>query len=242
MKKIYLILTIVSFVVVGCNTKGKQKENTINDSHSSEISLDWNGTYRGVLPCENCDGILTTITLNDDKTFEFDEFYLGDKNQEDRTEKGEFAFTEDGDKIVLTLKDSSEVIYAVGENRLILSIKDSKDSDIKLTGNELSKVSDEEIEFNNEPVKGLLVLGHEVSSFIPFGSSKSYWVVGVDKQLSNKYYQIIEGKSPYTPVVVELIVKDKGKAKEGFAEDYDSVLEIIKIKSIEPLTLENYLK
>ncbi len=241
MKKRYLIVAIISFIFIGCN-QGKKKDKTITDSHSSEISLDWNGAYRGILPCENCDGILTTITLNDNKTFELDNFYLGGKSQDNRTEKGEFAFTKDGDKIILTLKDSSEVIYAVGENRLIVSTKDSKNSEIKLTENELQKISNEKIEFSDKPVKGLLTLGHEVSVFTPYHWSKSYWIIGVDKQLSKKYYQITKGKRPYTPVIAELTVKDKGKAKDGFAEAYDSVLEIIEIKSVEPLTLENYLK
>ncbi len=59
MKKKYLIVAIISFIFIGCN-QGKKRDKATNDSHSSEISLDWNGTYRGLLSCENCDGVLTT--------------------------------------------------------------------------------------------------------------------------------------------------------------------------------------
>ncbi|MFU8831928.1 MAG: copper resistance protein NlpE N-terminal domain-containing protein, partial [Wenzhouxiangella sp.] len=33
---------------------------------SSRLSLDWVGTYSGVVPCASCPGIETSITLNDD--------------------------------------------------------------------------------------------------------------------------------------------------------------------------------
>ena len=35
---------------------------------SSATSLDWEGVYRGVVPCADCEGIVTTITLRRDGT------------------------------------------------------------------------------------------------------------------------------------------------------------------------------
>ncbi len=89
----------------------------------------------------------------------------------------------------------------------------------------------------------MLTLGHEVSAFTPYNSSKYYWITGFGEQITKMYKEATsKATAPYTPVIAELVVKDKGKAKEGFAEDYDSILEIIEIKSIEPLTLKNYLE
>jgi hypothetical protein len=36
---------------------------------TSRTSLDWPGTYTGVLPCADCEGIETTITLSVDLTY-----------------------------------------------------------------------------------------------------------------------------------------------------------------------------
>jgi len=38
------------------------------------------GTYEGTVPCASCSGIKTTITLNEDKSFNRSEEYLGVEN------------------------------------------------------------------------------------------------------------------------------------------------------------------
>ncbi len=244
MKKTYLIAVVISLILTSCNSKKQQEKNVINDSHTSEISLDWNGTYKGFLPCASCEGILVTVKLENDKTFEITNFYLGTKSDGFVTEKGSFTFTEDGDNIILTLKDGSQQMYAVGENKLIMLTKEGKKSDAEFAKMyELQKVSDEAIEFGQEAVKGLLVFGHEVSSFTPCGSSKSYWIKDVKTgDLYKKYKAIMKATKstvPYTPVIAELVVKNIGKTKDGFAEQYDGVLETIEIKSVKSINAEN---
>src|SRR5690606_18798136 len=44
---------------------------------NSRNSLDWAGTYRGVLPCADCEGIETVITLAEDGSFREHTRYLG---------------------------------------------------------------------------------------------------------------------------------------------------------------------
>jgi len=39
------------------------------DSHNSQNSLDWQGTYKRVTPCADCEGIETKIILNSDYTY-----------------------------------------------------------------------------------------------------------------------------------------------------------------------------
>jgi uncharacterized lipoprotein NlpE involved in copper resistance len=36
------------------------------DMHTSQTSLDWDGSYAGVVPCADCAGIETFITINED--------------------------------------------------------------------------------------------------------------------------------------------------------------------------------
>ena len=43
------------------------------DIHNAETSLDYRGTYRGVLPAADCPGIETTLTLKPDGTYSLHE-------------------------------------------------------------------------------------------------------------------------------------------------------------------------
>lgn len=72
MKKLAVIFA--AMIMAGCaNTN-----NPSNNSYSvnpAETSLDWAGVYQGVLPCADCEGINTTLTLNNDGTFELEQAY-----------------------------------------------------------------------------------------------------------------------------------------------------------------------
>ena len=243
MKKTYILALSVTFALLGCKeSQEKTKEESIEiiENHTAEKVLDWDGTYKGFLPCASCPGILTTIKLNNDKTFEKSDLYLESEDGH-FSDKGTFSFINDGGKILLNSEKETK-IYAVGENRLTLLDKDGK----KITSEfeemyELKKISNEDIKFSNKPIKGFLTFGHEVSEFMPCGSSKTYWISDSSGKLSNLYYNKV-GKqiTPYTPVIAELIVRNTGKATDGFAEQYESVLETIEIKSVEFITPENY--
>lgn len=85
------------------------------DNHSSQHSLDWNGTYEGVLPCADCEGIQTQITIDLDGNYTRKVTYLKDGNKDTYTEQGLFAWNKQGTKIIL--KSTSEnKFYQVGEN------------------------------------------------------------------------------------------------------------------------------
>lgn len=83
-------------------------------AHNSRLSLDWSGTYRGVLPCADCEGIETVITLMEEGTYIRSLRYLG---REDgyRRDQGGFEWNDAGSGIVL---EADEQAYQVGENRL----------------------------------------------------------------------------------------------------------------------------
>ena len=83
---------------------------------TSENSLDWNGTYEAIVPCADCPGIKTTLTLNNDKTFSITEEYL-DRNSKNN-DKGIFSWDTQGN--IITLKgETASYKYKVGENILI---------------------------------------------------------------------------------------------------------------------------
>lgn len=77
---------------------------------------------------------------------------------------------------------------------------------------------------------GRLVMGHEAYSFTPDGDTLSYWVVDRSGELKKRYEEALPADAkPYTPVSAELKVKMMGPSSEGFAADYDGVVEVQQI-------------
>src|SRR5690606_28208858 len=69
-------------------------------AHNSRNSLDWAGTYRGVLPCADCEGIETLITLTEDGGFREHTRYLGKaEGQTDTSREGSFSWSDDGSTV-----------------------------------------------------------------------------------------------------------------------------------------------
>ena len=85
---------------------------------SSRNSLDWPGSYAGVLPCADCEGIETTITIRSDQTYALRTRYLG-TGDAGRTREGTFAWNEEGNQITLGGISSAPSRYLVGEDKLI---------------------------------------------------------------------------------------------------------------------------
>ena len=108
MKKSIIALSIASIFLVACSKTENKKieeqaptsatseavaETTAADNaHTAENALDWNGTYKGVLPCADCEGIETELELNSDKTYEIKETYLGKGDGKPFESKGSFQF------------------------------------------------------------------------------------------------------------------------------------------------------
>lgn len=88
---------------------------TVPVGDTSQNSLDWAGSYEGVLPCASCEGIQTLITLQSDNSFVQETVYLG-KDEKILKLVGKAAWDEKGQKI--TLEDGTQ--YLVGENQLIM--------------------------------------------------------------------------------------------------------------------------
>lgn len=92
----------------------------VPDMHTSQISLDWAGTYHGILPCADCSGIDKFIHLKADGTFEINRTYLGKSDSTYHTE-GSFEWGPDGGTITLDIESAGVMPYhyRVGENLLI---------------------------------------------------------------------------------------------------------------------------
>ena len=85
---------------------------------SSQLSLDWVGTYSGVIPCASCPGIDTRITLHKDRTFERARRYI-DESPAPTADSGTFAWNDAGSIVTFSPADGgSRESYQVGEHRL----------------------------------------------------------------------------------------------------------------------------
>ncbi|BCV60629.1 copper resistance protein NlpE [Shewanella algae] len=82
---------------------------------TSQNALDWEGSYKGLLPCADCSGIETTLTLKGDNSYRLQQVYQG-KDESIFSESGKFTWDASGGKI--TLEDGSK--YLVGENQLFM--------------------------------------------------------------------------------------------------------------------------
>jgi len=85
------------------------------------------------------------------------------------------------------------------------------------------------LEQKSKTLEGQLTLGHEVRTFKPCGSDKTFWISDKTGKLKEFYSKLTVGKKPYTPIFIEIEVKDKGKAKEGFPAEYESVYEVVNV-------------
>lgn len=93
--------------------------NAVPVGDTSRNALDWQGTYHGMLPCADCQGILAMIQLNKDNTFIMSTSYLG-KSDTGQRKTGSFTWDDSGREITLKgLSDSTPPVYKVGENKLI---------------------------------------------------------------------------------------------------------------------------
>ena len=121
MKGIILYLIAISILISSCNSSPKEssQENIqgIASESNAQNSLDWSGTYEGILPCADCEGIKTVVKLNSDDTYHLSMEYI----DRDFTymDSGTFSWAENGNQIKLKGSQGDETKYFVSENKII---------------------------------------------------------------------------------------------------------------------------
>lgn len=127
MKIVYSgLLLFVLISLVSCQSKQEKKMEEVEIQErpevslgdNSQVSLDWNGTYKGTIPCANCEGIETELTLNLDGTYLLKTHYLGRNDDLEQEMSGPFQWQNNGSTIVLENLEGMPGKYKVGENRI----------------------------------------------------------------------------------------------------------------------------
>lgn len=129
MKRVVLS-AVVAFGVITLWTSCKNKEKSpageevtieeiteepeeVIDMHNAANSLDFQGVYEGTIPCADCEGIKTTVTIGEDHTFTVVSEYLGKGDDHTFTDEGTWEIEES--TITLKQEDESVQKYFVGE-------------------------------------------------------------------------------------------------------------------------------
>ncbi len=118
MKKQLTIITLFVLIIgaVSCKSTKNTKSNEVKaKGDNSMTSVDWTGTYQGILPCADCEGIKTQLIINKDLSYVLETKYIG-KDEKVFQTKGTFKWDKTGSKI--TLDNTYKQIYQVGENKL----------------------------------------------------------------------------------------------------------------------------
>lgn len=119
----FILVLLISVAFTACKTQQKstapKTPSHIIVGDNSQTSLDWAGDYTGTLPCADCEGILTTITLNKDLTYKRATTHKG-KTITPNIESGKFIWEKGGSSIqLLNTNISSPSRYLVHENKLV---------------------------------------------------------------------------------------------------------------------------
>jgi heat shock protein HslJ/uncharacterized lipoprotein NlpE involved in copper resistance len=118
MRTTAFVVIVLFLFTSGAQTAQANPAATVAIPDSSATSLDWEGTYRGVVPCADCEGIETTITLANDGSYRLEARYLG-KSDGAFEEQGFFTWKPEGNVIALEGLTNRPVLYLVGEHHLL---------------------------------------------------------------------------------------------------------------------------
>lgn len=92
-------------------------KNSVANAHNAKNSIDYVGTYKGILPCADCEGLDTEIVINENETYKIITKYQG-KGNKNFIKKGNFTWNKNGNTIILSNVENEPKYYLVGKNTL----------------------------------------------------------------------------------------------------------------------------
>ncbi len=124
MKKIFIAFMIV-VSIWSCNrsqnasktTDANQPTVAIKENNAKD-QFHYQGTYFGIIPCADCEGIETTIHINNDGTYVKKAKYLGKGDRNVKEVTGKFSWDDTGFIIILEGITDSPNKYYVSEGIL----------------------------------------------------------------------------------------------------------------------------
>jgi uncharacterized lipoprotein NlpE involved in copper resistance len=121
MKRLFVLLFAALVALSACNLLREKEPDGIN----AKDSLNWAGRYAGVLPCADCEGIKTELTLRSDGTYTLITQFVG-KEDNPLEESGSFTWDNTGSRVFLPEDNSRPGEFLVGEEKLHVLDKEGK--------------------------------------------------------------------------------------------------------------------
>lgn len=154
MKKLAISCLSILFVSISCDKKEKSKQSNevttdstpvgVIDHHTAKMSLDYVGSYKGITPCADCEGIETTLYLSNESKYVLQTNYLGKKEAVVNEKRGTYSWNEVGNTVILSGIKSGPSQYFVGENYVVqLDMEGNKIAGDLADNYILQKTSDE---------------------------------------------------------------------------------------------------
>ena len=116
-KTIFALLVAAIGFLHYCKTHSKEPQHIAHSpDQRTQKSPDWDGIYRGILPCADCQGMQTTIYLNKNLSYKLSIQYLG-RSDSVYDHTGVFSWNNQGNTITLH-NQSKPNCYFVDEGML----------------------------------------------------------------------------------------------------------------------------
>jgi uncharacterized lipoprotein NlpE involved in copper resistance len=130
LKNLGFLLCLASFISLGCESSNTQRGTgptapiMVDNSNSASP---WAGSYKGVIPCADCSGIATEVTLFEDQSYSWGYKYLG-KSDDIVEFKGFFEWDAQGKIVVFKDANSGDILnrFKLEENSLRMLDKEGK--------------------------------------------------------------------------------------------------------------------
>lgn len=103
----------------GDSTTTEPDSTQMGNGYTSPNALEWQGIYKGVVPCGDCEGIQTILVLNPNNTYVRQTLYLGKGDGIPIEKTGTFSWGTDGVTMTLAGIENGPSKYRVGENQVI---------------------------------------------------------------------------------------------------------------------------
>lgn len=115
-----ILITVCAYLAFACGNAPEATEETqtqLPDMHTGQIAVEYWGTYRGILPCADCEGVETVVILAEGDTYVISQKYLG-KGDEIYTVSGSFSWDASGGIAIFDGMHAPNQ-FQIGENKLI---------------------------------------------------------------------------------------------------------------------------
>lgn len=165
-KKVLTVVAVLSlFALFGCNNRNDAQ--AVASEHTTPLKP-MQQSYRGIIPCADCEGIETSLFLEASGTWIMNQSYLG-KNTSFAT-YGEWART--ADKLVLTPNQGEKQYFLPKDDSLVML--DTKGEPIESSLNFTLKAVSLTLPTTPMPMKGEYTYLADAAIFKDCGSGKIY--------------------------------------------------------------------